>query len=326
MDSGAAIGDAIDIDDEGTGASHVTTLAITNNIVQSVGDTTAKLGFHGINVIKQSGAQNTSGVLNLTVTGNTIRDIWNDRGLLITDMNTAGNSSMNLDVENNTFSNADAQNGTGTAGNTTARIGGAPGGTDHVNVTQASAAALAAANGLSASNAPGNNMRVDSNVFFNHAAPALPPATPQMALNGQGPGSTDTLTMDQLAPLLLAAVQHWADAGASAAQIALLENTHIFINDLPNSGILANTDANGITIDNNGAGWGWFIDPTPGSNSEFGVAMTPHDFMATGGDAANHIDLLTVIEHETGSRPRPRRFEPARGHERQPRHRRAPRT
>ena len=34
----------------------------------------------------------------------------------------------------------------------------------------------------------------------------------------------------------VAAVQHWADAGASAAQINLLENTRIHVTDLPNSG------------------------------------------------------------------------------------------
>jgi hypothetical protein len=294
-DSGAAIGAGIDIDDEGNGN---TTLSVTNNIVQSVGDQAGnQLGFQGINVLKQSGSQTTSGTFNLTLTGNTIRDIWNDRGLLIEDLNTGGNSHMNLNVTGNTFSNANAQ-----GGNTTARIGGAPGGTDHVNVTQASAAVLASDNGLTASGSPGTTMRVDTNVFFSQPGPSLPPATPQMALNGQGPGSSETLTMSELTPLLAIAIQHWADAGASAAQITALENAaaHIQIADLANSGFLANTDASGITIDTNAAGWGWFIDPTPADNSEFHTTALANELVATSGDAASHIDLLTVVEHELG--------------------------
>jgi large repetitive protein len=143
-------------------------------------------------------------------------------------------------------------------------------------------------------------MRVDTNVFFSQPGPSLPPATPQLALNGQGPGSSQMLTMSELTPLLAIAIQHWADAGASAAQIAQLEHTHIQIADLPDSGFLANTDGSGITIDTNAAGWGWFIDPTPADNSEFHATTTANELIATSGDAASHIDLLTVVEHELG--------------------------
>ena len=115
-------------------------------------------------------------MLNITFTGNTIRDIVDDRGLFVNEGNTAGGGMINALISGNTFTNANAS-----GANTTARVGGAPGGTNAVNVTQANAAALAAANGLTASGAPGNTMRVDTNVSFNHAAPPLPPATPQLA-------------------------------------------------------------------------------------------------------------------------------------------------
>jgi VCBS repeat-containing protein len=292
LHSGAEIGNGVDIHDESVSGSM--TLSVTNNVVQSVGDG-AGSGFEGILVQSGNGAQNSASTINLTLTGNTIRDILDDRGLFINDFNIAGANTINALISGNTFINA---NGSGAT--TTARIGGAPGGTDHVNVTQADANALAAANGLTASAAPGSTMRVDTNVFFNHAAPPTPPATPQMALHGQGPGGADQLTMDALAPVLAAAIQHWADAGASAAQIALLGHASLKIADLPNSGFLADTDASGIMIDTDGAGWGWFIDPTPSDNSEFHATASPSELIATSGNAANHIDLLTVVEHELG--------------------------
>jgi hypothetical protein len=121
-----------------------------------------------------------------------------------------------------------------------------------------------------------------------------------MALDGQGHDGGTDLTMDALAPVLAAAIQHWADAGASASQIALLENTKLTIADLPDSGFLANTDANGITIDVNAAGWGWYVDPTPSNNSEYQTTAAPNDLFATSGSAVGPIDLLTVIEHELG--------------------------
>ena len=269
------------------------TLSVTNNIIQSVGG--GGLGFEGINAQIGVGAQNSASTFNLTLTGNTIRDIVDDRGLFVNNFNTAGVSVINANISGNTFTNANAS-----GANTTARVGGAPGGTDHVNVTQANAAALAAANGLTASGAPGNTMRVDTNVFFSQPAPPSPPATPQMALNGQGPGSSEVLTMDALAPLLAVAIAHWAAAGASAAQIEQMRNAQIRIADLPNSGFLANSDEHGITIDSNAAGWGWFIDSTPADNAEFQATTLPGQLAATSGSAASRIDLLTVIEHELG--------------------------
>src|SRR5262249_44168080 len=102
------------------------------------------------------------------------------------------------------------------------------------------------------------------------------------------------------APIVATAIAHWAAAGATADQLALLYNTQIHIADLPDSGYLGNTDASGITVDTNGAGWGWFVDPTPTEDSEFGALQAATAAVATGGDAAGHIDLLTVVEHELG--------------------------
>jgi hypothetical protein len=47
-----------------------------------------------------------------------------------------------------------------------------------------------------------------------------------------------------------------------------------------------------IWLDANAAGWGWFVDPTPGDDSEF---TTPGDQ-----SEQHRMDLLTVLEHEVG--------------------------
>jgi hypothetical protein len=47
-----------------------------------------------------------------------------------------------------------------------------------------------------------------------------------------------------------------------------------------------------IWLDANAAGWGWFVDPTPHSDSEF---TTPGNQ-----GEQRRIDLLTVLEHELG--------------------------
>ena len=51
-----------------------------------------------------------------------------------------------------------------------------------------------------------------------------------------------------------------------------------------------------MTIDKNGAGYGWFVDTTPGENDEFGFGQTAHDTSPAHG----RMDLLTVVTHELG--------------------------
>jgi hypothetical protein len=55
-----------------------------------------------------------------------------------------------------------------------------------------------------------------------------------------------------------------------------------------------------IWLDVHGAGWGWFVDTTPWDDMEFSAAaLATHD---QGGrrEAANRMDLLSVIMHEVG--------------------------
>jgi hypothetical protein len=63
---------------------------------------------------------------------------------------------------------------------------------------------------------------------------------------------------------------------------------------------LGQTQGNIITIDDNAAGWGWFVDLTPNDDSEFSQNPDGSWFAETDGDAFGKMDLLTAISHEIG--------------------------
>lgn len=81
---------------------------------------------------------------------------------------------------------------------------------------------------------------------------------------------------------------------------AELRDLTVRIADLPN-GLLGLVSGETITIDDNGAGFGWFVDATPGDNTEFVATNgTQHLTARPGTPAAGRVDLLTVIMHELG--------------------------
>jgi hypothetical protein len=47
-----------------------------------------------------------------------------------------------------------------------------------------------------------------------------------------------------------------------------------------------------IWLDDNAAGWGWFVDKTPWNNANY---LMPGDHVPR-----DHMDLLTALEHEVG--------------------------
>src|SRR5205807_6106566 len=98
------------------------------------------------------------------------------------------------------------------------------------------------------------------------------------------------LTLDALAPLKDEAIARWQAAGISDDQLAVLQNATIVIANLAGAQVGWTSD-NTIWIDQNAAGYGWFIDPTPADDSEFATS---------GGPAAGKVDLLTVLVHEYG--------------------------
>ncbi len=121
-----------------------------------------------------------------------------------------------------------------------------------------------------------------------------------------GPSSSlEPLTLSDIQSPLPAARQYWLSAGASAA---LLDAAVVEVGALvPNlAGI---TIGNQITLDVDGAGWGWFVDASPASHQEFVATDENHAFEAAEfvaeptSPAHGKLNLLTVLVHELGHVP-----------------------
>jgi hypothetical protein len=288
--SGSQTGYGIRFDDEGGGTSNV---LIDSNTVQELGTGTGT-GSEGIVLFKQVAH---AGTLNATVTNNLIRDILDDAGMEIVNHNSVAGSVINADVHGNTFTNVNS-----TFEGFIMRVGDGTTNT-HTHVTQASAAAVAAANGLTS-----GQVEVDPTVVFNSPPPTQPTATPMLAaLGGVHAASPTTgemnLTETELNSVVAAAIADWAAAGATAAQLAAMKATTFSVGDLSGDIIGQEIAPAHITIDLNAAGHGWYVDSTPSDNFEFTHAQN-----AAGTDlltdptsaAAGHMDLLTTVMHELG--------------------------
>jgi biopolymer transport protein ExbB len=104
-----------------------------------------------------------------------------------------------------------------------------------------------------------------------------------------GTGSTaDGLSLSQVDSLFPEALDRWQ---ASGVDISAMDGIDVRIADL-SALTLGLASGNTIWLDDNAAGWGWFIDSTPQSDSEF---TTPGNQ-----GEQNHMDLLTVVMHELG--------------------------
>ncbi|HKB41706.1 MAG TPA: hypothetical protein VKD72_35100, partial [Gemmataceae bacterium] len=127
----------------------------------------------------------------------------------------------------------------------------------------------------------GNGVGDDAGVFVQRYAAA----SPLLASAPPATSSSEVLSQGELQPLVQEAIARWQATGLSSAQMDLLRSISIQIADLGGT-TLGLATGNVITIDDNAAGWGWFIDPTPSDDSEFRLP----------GDQGeqNHMDLLTV--------------------------------
>src|SRR5205823_6653339 len=88
---------------------------------------------------------------------------------------------------------------------------------------------------------------------------------PQLAAEGSVPGgSAPVLTAAELAPVAAEAIRRWEAVGLDRAQVAALERTRFRIGDLGPTGALGLTSIGGslVRLDDDGAGRGWFVDPT----------------------------------------------------------------
>ena len=102
--------------------------------------------------------------------------------------------------------------------------------------------------------------------------------------------------------MLAVARLYWSQSGlVNSEDLTRLDDVTIEIADMPGL-LLGRSEGSTILLDSDAAGYGWFIDRTPGQNEEFhrGGSDQTLWLARNGNDAAGHIDLLTVIEHELG--------------------------
>jgi hypothetical protein len=126
---------------------------------------------------------------------------------------------------------------------------------------------------------------------------------PQLAADGPAlVGAAPVLTEDELAPVAREAVARWAATGLSAAQLDRLNAVQYQIGTLGGSYLgLTELGSTVVRLDATAAGYGWFIDPTPADDAEFGAGAGPRELWAVPGSPAfGRMDLLTVVEHELG--------------------------
>lgn len=295
--SGSRVGSGIDIANEG--AVNATYL-IDGNTIQQIG-TGPGVGGAGIAVNVGLGTLPTGGgTTNLTITDNAISNVNNARGLVIQDNQGVGPAFPTISAN--------------IAGNSFAAIAGASGNGQFmrirelngtVNVTQAQA--TLAANPAELDDANGFNdptrISIAGGVAFSQAAPPLP-STPSLPLLADAPapsdqaaGIGDTVSQSALDLIVAAAIDRWAAAGATLDQIAAMRAVIFDIDDLSGSELGSSTHGH-VTIDSDAAGFGWFIDATPGDDGEF--LGSGSRLAAAAPEAASGMDLLTTVMHELG--------------------------
>ena len=124
---------------------------------------------------------------------------------------------------------------------------------------------------------------------------------PQLAVSapGRSAAAVPVLTEAALATIVAEAKARWLAWGASPEIVSAFS---IGIADLPDGEhpTLGYT-SDRVILDSNAGGFGWFIDPTPSDDVEFGDRASSTELRAIGdGLPAVQMDLLTVVMHELG--------------------------
>jgi hypothetical protein len=144
---------------------------------------------------------------------------------------------------------------------------------------------------------------------YNGARPIIGTALPGPLLAAPGgvPSAVPrprpvALTQSQLTPILAAAIRRWELAGMSPDQDALLHSVKVQIVNIPGGYLgLTPLSSTSISVDDDGAGNGWYVDPTPMDDLEFPIVVSASRLATRPTLApAGRMDLLTVVMHELG--------------------------
>jgi hypothetical protein len=122
--------------------------------------------------------------------------------------------------------------------------------------------------------------------------------SPLLAASNPSQVVTDKLSAAQLSMTVKAAIERWSRQGLTIQQISPLQSTTYVVANIGLARELGQASSGkAITIDDNAAGFGWFVDTTPRDDQEFTKAISKSEFVAPG---MTRMDLLTVVMHEMG--------------------------
>ncbi len=108
------------------------------------------------------------------------------------------------------------------------------------------------------------------------------------------------LTLAELEPIAAQAIASWVSVGNDPSIAGALADIDFRVTDLSGS-TLGLASPGVVWIDEDAAGHGWFVDPTPADHEEFTATTEALEFPAdTQSPAAGRMDLLTVVTHELG--------------------------
>lgn len=126
---------------------------------------------------------------------------------------------------------------------------------------------------------------------------------PLWATGGETAGTAQAtlLSVDALEPVARAAVARWAAAGGGAELRERLAKVEFHIADLPAGQLgMAYPDAGVVYLDDDAAGYGWFVDRTPRADEEFSWIAETGALVNSNEATGAQIDLLSVVLHELG--------------------------
>ncbi len=113
--------------------------------------------------------------------------------------------------------------------------------------------------------------------------------------------NSDMLTYDALTPIVDEAILRLTEAYAlDQSDLTLLESVQFEIAALDGL-TLGETSSTTVLIDDDAAGFGWFVDATSGDDIEFRQKGSDGELLAApSSEAYGDMDLLTVVMHELG--------------------------
>jgi hypothetical protein len=257
--------------------------------------------------------------LTSVITGNTTGVRVNGGTALIQKTNLGSNTSVGLQVLNNGV--VDAGQTTSHTTELAAGLGVSSGGNDFSSYTATGAKAIRNENAYNSQTLTfPPDVMAENNLFYSTAPANIenvvdhhtdtsgyayvdysPPASTLEAAAGAKltEPATAGLNLAQLQPLVAAAMERWARAGAGVWFLRQMSEATFVICDLP-GGYLGLTDQNTVYLDWNAAGYGWYVDATPRKDEEFRSGRSRGELRAVDPRAVDRMDLLTVLEHELG--------------------------